>query len=108
VFEPEQIMVPAFPIRNLRILLRFGAIVSGHGRTFSTSDNPPSSLVGVALPSDVAAGLAEIIRDQKSESSQGHPSPSARLVFIPLRSEDGDLIDSVTGLCLSQGALAAS
>jgi len=108
VFEPGQIMVPAFPIRNLRLLVHFGAIVSGHDRTFSTSDNPPVRLAGVSLSSDVAAGLAGIIRDLKSESPQAHPVLSARLVFIPLRSEDGDLIDSVTGLCLSQGALAAS
>lgn len=108
VFEPGQIMVPAFPIRNLRLLVHFGAIVSGHDRTFSTSGNPPVRLAGVSLSSDVAAGLAGIIRDLKSGSPQAHPVLSARLVFVPLRSEDGDLIDSVTGLCLSQGALAAA
>jgi len=108
VFEPGQIMVPAFSIRNLRFLVRFGANVSGQDRSFSTSDNPPARLAGVALPSDVAAGLAELIRDQKSESSQAHPPSSTRLVFVPLRSEAGDLVDPVTGLCLSRRALAAS
>jgi hypothetical protein len=124
VFEPGQTMVPAFPIRNLRRLVRFGAIVSGHGRTLSTLDNPPVRLVGVSLSSDVAAGLAGIIRDLKSESSypsgqcppalshaDDHvpsvPTAAARLAFIRLRSESGELIDPATGLCLSRAALAA-
>jgi predicted RNA-binding Zn-ribbon protein involved in translation (DUF1610 family) len=106
VFEPGEIMVPAFPGRNLRALLRFGAVASGQKRASSVSDSPPVRQVGVALLPDIAAGLAELIQDQRSQSPQPLSAAPPRLVFIPLETQNGELVDLVTGRCLSRAALA--
>jgi predicted RNA-binding Zn-ribbon protein involved in translation (DUF1610 family) len=106
VFEPGEIMVPAFPVRNLRALVRFGAVASGQKRAFSVSDSPPVRQVGVALLPEIAAGLAELIQDQRSQSPQPLSAAPPRLVFIPLETQNGELVDPVTGLCLARAALA--
>ncbi|MBI5868995.1 MAG: hypothetical protein HZB43_12040 [candidate division Zixibacteria bacterium] len=106
-FEPDQIMVPAFPIRNYRALVRFGMIVSGQNRSFSVPSEPPNHLVGVSLLPDIAAGFAALIHDQESPSPDSCALSLPRLVFIPLRPDRGELTDSVTGLCLPKAALAS-
>lgn len=106
MFEPDQIMVPAFPMRNFRALVKFGAIVSGQKRSFSVPSEPPVRQVGVSLLPEVAAGFAEFIHDRKSHLRSSQPLSAARLVFIPLHPDRSELVDSVTGLCLPRAALA--
>ncbi len=115
---PEEILVPAFSIRNYRDLVKFGAIMSGRERRYRPSRSGMRSASGVSLPVDVAAGLAGLIAERRyglrhafrasvSESPvAGTSVPDSRLVFLPLKRAGAELHDPVTELCLSCSALA--
>lgn len=121
MFEPGPILVPAFPIRNFLRLARFGVIMSGQPRTFSHREIFPGQMAGVSLSVEVAAELAGIIDNQRSvkrlrngadtipdlsAESQGWINP--RLVFAPLKSTGGELVDPLTGCCLTTSVLSPS
>lgn len=121
-FDVDSILVPAFAIRNYRQLVRFGATVSGQNRRFSDEKLEFRALEGVTLQPDVASGLAGLIRlrrpgpllsktddfvpppDVADYEPAGHP----RLIYAPLRASGAELVDPLTGLCLTRSALAAS
>jgi predicted RNA-binding Zn-ribbon protein involved in translation (DUF1610 family) len=119
-FDHNRVLVPAFAIRNYRLLVRFGAVISGQARVY-TGDKPERiSLEGTTLHQDIARGLAGLIRlrrpgplhhrpDQNlaADSTEGSgSSDSPALIYAPLRSAGSELVDPITGLCLTRAALA--
>lgn len=120
-FQGGDLLIPAFAIRNYRLLVRFSEIMSGQQRAFG---DPPEEthrlkgIVGAALPVDVAAGLARVVLERnmwqgiRAQMDHGR-NPTAqsslstpRLVYAPLEESGTELVDPVTGLCLSRSALA--
>ena len=121
LFDPDGTLVPAFPIRNFRLLTKFGAVMSGQDRVFGPPPERRPSMVGVSLPRDVAAGLADLIRLHHRPGIRATAKPPAnvtekpdaapstgRLIYAPLQMSGPELVDPVTGLCLSRSALATA
>ncbi len=121
-FDDDSILVPAFAIRNYRQLVRFGATISGQDRRFSDEKLEFRAIDGVTLHPDIARGLAALIRlrrpgpmipDSAEVSSPPdvadyEPSDPPRLIYAPLRASGSELVDPLTGLCLTRSALSAS
>lgn len=116
-FDGGGVLVPAFGIRNQRHRLRLGVIMSGSRRATRRPEIPPAGLVGVSLGPEVAAGLAQIIRVRglrNSPSQSMKPDTTSagssvpRLVYAPMHAEGGELVDPVTGLCVSANVVAAT
>ena len=120
-FDDDQILVPAFAIRNYRLLVRFGAIISGQKREYTDRKPECRALEGVTLHQDIAHGLAQLIRMRRqgpinhasdiitmANSVENVSADYPRLIYAPLRSEGSELIDPQTGLCLTRSALTPS
>lgn len=121
-FDKDSILVPAFAIRNYRQLVRFGTTVSGQKRQFSDEKLEFREFEGVTLHPDIARGLAGLIRLQRPGPIAPHsaevappedvadyePAGHPRLIYAPLRTSGAELVDPLTGLCLTRSALAAS
>jgi hypothetical protein len=111
--------VPAFAIRNYRQLVRFGATISGQDRQFSDEKLEFRAIEGVTLHPDVARGLADLIRIRRSSpraydsdnacppsgETDYEPADHPRLIYAPLRAAGSELVDPMTGLCLTRSAL---
>jgi predicted RNA-binding Zn-ribbon protein involved in translation (DUF1610 family) len=122
-FDAGEILVPAFAIRNYRLLVRFGAIVSGQERPPAKPDWKPREVEGTTLHRDIAGGLADLIRQRRGTAVQSMmrtldtedtvpvddaPDEDSRLLYAPLRQVGSELMDPQTGLCLTRSALAAT
>jgi hypothetical protein len=96
--------------------------ISGQDRRFSDEKLEFRAIDGVTLHPDIARGLAALIRLRRpgpllSHSDEFIPSPDAadyesaghpRLIYAPLRAAGAELVDPLTGLCLTRSALSAS
>jgi hypothetical protein len=111
-FGGGRTLVPAFGIRNQRHRLRLGVMMSGSVRAVHRPIEPPRHLAGAVVGPEVALGLSQIIfeRGPLAGRTDSHASPdftdstsphTARLVYAPMQTTGHELIDPVTGLCIS-------